>query len=136
MALTVPTPSVFLLISILQSRASCLSCDHCQTANLIKGRYLKGHMISSVGKEDLEGCVDLCLKHAHCFSINYHMIGRICDVSNRTRLSDPEDMVRDANSNYLANVVRPFNKCSDSLCSGSQVCTVQKGIHYSCKGKS
>ena len=137
MALKEATPSSLLLISIFQLWAliSLCSGEECQATTLLEGKYLKNHVISSFVKDDVEGCVDLCLRHAHCYSINFHMVDHKCELNNKTRLSNPEDLVRAANSKYLDNAVRPLKKCSDSLCPGAQVCRVE-GATYSCKGES
>ena len=83
------------------------STQQCKTTYSKRGRYLKGHVISSENVENLGVCYVKCSKDQHCKSINFHFGNLLCELNDADRYSHSWDYVlrKDhAYSDYHAKV--------------------------------
>ena len=67
------------------------STQQCNSTYPARGRYLKGHVISSENVKNIGMCHLKCSKDQRCQSINFHFGGLICQLNDADRHTHPWD---------------------------------------------
>lgn len=103
---------VFLFSSVRQmvpsdkaSEIALALCAVARTSNAIIHPVITQHsllqhtVVSRVTVDDLE-CAFMCIKHILCYSFNFHVPTRLCELSNATKADHLKDFVYDHSSVY------------------------------------
>jgi len=53
--------------------------------------YLEGHAYNSASAQDYPTCIRRCLVDSRCKSVSYHLVSQVCDLSQETRKTKPND---------------------------------------------
>ena len=114
--------------------ASVMQCK--EATRSIPDRVLAGHVLFTKPSLSIVACVMLCDEHhPFCESINYYQNTKVCELSNKTAESNPEDMKDYEWAMYMTNWVRLLS-CNDSdfQCRGqTDICQI-KASGNKCKG--
>ena len=104
------------------------STSQCATYS-VQNRVLKGHAFVTKPSQSIEDCVISCIKHPSCQSSNYYRKKKMCELNDKTDISNPEDMMEVEHANYMTNGVRFPPGCSkqDSECGRPGVICPYKG---------
>ena len=114
----------------------CSASTSCRVrANRFLNRQLVGHVIATHQSLDAEDCMEQCVENQQCYSTNFHLDSRQCELNDRTRLSHPLHLIRASHVIHEDNPARDYVPCSDALCNKLEVCHVTKG-RPKCSGKS
>ena len=127
--------TVFMII-YWQVRETLSSVTQCQdTTFSIQNRVLVGHAFGTKPSANIEDCVILCVEHPNCESINYYRKTKICELNNKTAVSNPENMVHFELAMYMTNSIRIFFcKYFDFECGRQEdICQLEEGRNK-CKG--
>ena len=65
------------------------------------GKVLKGHIFKSKRVQDPHECLMFCYSEFTCQSYNYVIIGKLCELNNRTKEARPGDFVQDETRFYV-----------------------------------
>ena len=65
----------------------------CRSSYSKRGRYLKGHVISSENVANIGVCYIKCSKDHRCKSINFHFDSLLCELNDADRFTRPCDYV-------------------------------------------
>ena len=69
------------------------STQQCRSSYSKRGRYLKGHVISSENVANIGVCYIKCSKDHRCKSINFHFDNLLCELNDADRFTHPCDYV-------------------------------------------
>ena len=128
-------PFVFFTIFFLFAEKFGSASTPCRVrTNRFLDRQLVGHVIAMHQSLDAEDCMDQCVESQQCYSTNFHLDSRRCELNDRTRLSHPMHLIRASHVIHEDNPARDYVPCSDALCNKLEVCRVTKG-RPKCSGK-
>lgn len=85
----------------------------CRTTKSVPEHALTGHVISSCEGKRLETCVTSCEMIQNCFSINYYLTSKRCELNNKTAEWYPSDLRPTQGALYLTMVLRDYTPCVD-----------------------
>lgn len=117
----------------------------CRTTRSVPEHVLSGHVISSLEGKRLESCVAVCERTENCFSINYYISLKKCELNSETSEWYPNDMRARPGAVYLNILSRDYTSCppcswkcvpipgslaARCVCEGNAVC------HNTCKSSS
>ena len=123
---------IVLVFFAIQSYPS--ASTQCKKGSRLLNRKLDGHVIESQKVDNSDECMKLCLNHRKCYSVNYHLKERKCELNERTRLSNPDDVIRADHVIHEDNPARDYRECSYLLCRKMEVCLASGG-RATCKGR-
>lgn len=69
------------------------STQQCRARYSKRGRYLKGHVISSENVKNIGVCYVKCSKDHRCKSINFYFDNFLCELNDANRFTHPWDYV-------------------------------------------
>lgn len=97
--------------------------DICRTTRSVADRTLVGHVISTFERRSLETCVTTCERVQNCFSVNYYLTLKRCELNNKTAEWYLSDLLPASDALYLTMVSRDYTPCVDQHppCSGTCV---------------
>ncbi|XP_078374956.1 uncharacterized protein LOC144658431 [Oculina patagonica] len=79
------------LLLLMSSLVVVDSTQQCKSTYPERGRYLKGHVISSQTVKNIGKCYVQCSKDQRCKSINFHFGDLICELNDADRHTQPWD---------------------------------------------
>ena len=126
--------ALFLFVGAILFSVEPSTAHHCKTAFNLQHRVLKGHVITSRVVPNFDICIGSCINQAQCYSVNFYSTG-LCELNDKTKTSNPQDMVRAWNGNYLENIIRQPNPCNDKPCRAIDVCYAS-GNKAECQSKN
>ena len=85
----------------------------CRATNSLPRRALVGHVIKAVDEKRLETCIAACDFELNCFSINYFLTSRRCELNRKAAEWYLADLVPMDDSVYLTITAREYNPCVD-----------------------
>ena len=85
----------------------------CRTTRPVKDHALTGHVITSLDGKRLDSCVFACELTRNCFSINYYIAIKKCELNGKTAQWYPSDLLPRSGVVYLKMVVRDYTPCVD-----------------------
>lgn len=96
----------------------------CRAVASIADYSLKGHIYKTIANKDVSTCIVACDNDNTCFSINYKFTNRLCELSDRTRVTKPDDFVHTPDSVYLEHLYRPSGSCFNNAapCKNGATC--------------
>ncbi|KAJ7370567.1 hypothetical protein OS493_031302 [Desmophyllum pertusum] len=96
-----------LLVIILRVQVTLASVTQCKDATYsIPNRVLASHAFLTKPSPNIEDCVIMCIEHRLCESSNYYRKTKVCELNDKTVISNPEDMVDFEWAIYMTNNVR------------------------------
>ena len=78
-----------LVISVTMAKSVSQQCK--DAAYSMRGKYLKGHVISSGSSADIGDCLLKCSSEPRCKSINFRFKGLLCELNDADRYTHPWD---------------------------------------------
>ena len=78
-----------LIIFVTMGTTASQQCK--DAAYSMRGKYLKGHVISSGIAADIGDCLVKCSNESRCKSINFRFKGRFCKINAADRFTHPWD---------------------------------------------
>ena len=138
------------LIAKLSLLASILSrwtnADHgmCHTVRSVSDRALVGHVYKTLQEKQIATCVAACEMEKNCYSINFQLSTKTCELSRRNAKWYPGDVQLRADSVHLSMVLREYDPCVErtSPCAGTCIsfpgslatqCICNAGQNQSCQ---
>ena len=103
---------VFLILSV-SSLGKTAGQLPCRTTRSVPDYALKGHVISSPEGKRLESCVAVCDSINNCFSINYYISSKKCELNNKTAKWYANDLRVTPGAVYLDILSRDYTPCFD-----------------------
>ena len=85
----------------------------CRTSRPVKDHALTGHVFASLEGKRLDSCVFACELTRNCFSINYYIAIKKCELNRKTAQWYPSDFLPRSGAVYLKMVVRDYTPCVD-----------------------
>ena len=85
----------------------------CRTTRPVKDHVLTGYVITSLEGKRLDSCVFACELTENCFSINYYIALRKCELNKKTAQWYLSDLLPRSGAVYLNMVVRDYTPCED-----------------------
>ena len=85
--------------------------NDCITTSSIRDHTLIGHSYSISSGKSLLTCVISCDRDQHCYSINYKVAFKTCELSNATRFSHPKNFAFSSDAVYLDHLSRHLGSC-------------------------
>ena len=112
-----PIIALTLVAIFCRVKDTLAATSECATYS-VQNRVLKRHAFVTKPTQNIEDCVISCIKHPSCQSSNYYRKKKMCELNDKTDISNPEDMMEVENANYMTNGVRFPPGCSkqDSEC--------------------
>ena len=104
-----PAHQALILQVIFASLAAGL--DNCITVTSIKDHSLIGHNYKTSSGKSLMTCIISCDQDAHCYSLNYKLHNKTCELSNATRYSNLQEFVFSRDVVYFDHPARPSGSC-------------------------
>ena len=95
---------------------------HCRAVKSISNRALQGHVIAVSQTLSLERCSFKCERKADCYSINYVLASKSCELNKGTRLSHPKQFLPRANTVYIDSLHRRYHACVHPPCQNGGTC--------------
>ena len=97
--------------------------DNCITVSSIKDYSLIGHTYKTSSGKSLLSCIISCDQDVHCYSINYKLPTKTCELSDATRYSHPEELVFSQDTIHFDHPSRPSGSCvGDWPCENAGKC--------------
>ncbi|XP_031554437.1 retinoschisin-like [Actinia tenebrosa] len=135
---------VFLAMSLAQSTVRYAQFSppydipahvHFDSFNTAFGWVLKRHVIKTLSNiVGIGQCMMQCSLYDDCYSLNFYPNVGVCELNSATHASHPGDYVPSDNGSFLLYIFRSAKFCDDSLCTGDQVCLLEKdGVTRQCK---
>ena len=91
----------------------------------ISGYSLVQHSYRILPKVRLITCIITCQNDPECYSLNFRLSLRQCELSNGTRLSiAPEYFVPSVDTVYFDNLYRPYKPCDMTPCKNKGSCVI------------
>ena len=112
-----------LLIVLFLSRISTAE-QQCQTVQSISNRALKGHVIGVSTITSVDRCNIKCERESDCYSINYILSSKSCELNKGTRLSHPKDFLPQENTVYIDSLHRRYHACVYPPCQNGGTCII------------
>ena len=89
--------------------------DTCYTAHSVSDYALTGHAYKTTSGFRLMTCIVACDDDPNCYSLGYNIPSKTCELSRKTRRSDPASFSFRPNWLYLDHPVRPAGACVGDL---------------------
>ena len=91
--------------------ASSLDNNNCVTVRSIKDYSLIGHIYRTSSGKSLLTCIISCDQDEQCYSINYKLPTKTCELSDVTRYSHLQEFVFSPDAVYFDHPSRPSGSC-------------------------
>lgn len=97
--------------------------DKCITVSSINDYSLIGHTYKTSSGKSLLTCIISCDQDVHCYSINYKIPIKTCELSDATRYSHPEELAFSPDAVHFDHPSRPSGSCvGDWPCKNAGKC--------------
>ncbi|KAJ7370566.1 hypothetical protein OS493_031301 [Desmophyllum pertusum] len=119
-----------LFVIIWRVQVTLASVTQCKDATYsISNRILANHAFLTKPSPNIEDCVIMCIEHRLCESSNYYRKTKVCELNDKTVISNPEDMVDFEWAIYMTNNVRILPCYDFDFECGRQadICHLKKG---------
>ena len=103
-------PSLLMLSLVF---AVVQSTQQCRSTYSKRGRYLKGHVISSENVKNIGVCYIKCSKDHRCKSINFHIDNSLCELNDADGFTHPRD--------YVLRKDHAYASCPGKVCVRSEM---------------
>ena len=101
-----------LLVFITAFLKTCEMALQCKTTYSVYGKYLKDHVMSTVGAAGPGDCTHNCDVYPKCKSWNYRLDNKACELNNADRYTHPQDY-QDRQSHIYCDSSEPLKGVSD-----------------------
>ena len=89
----------------------------CVTSDSISSHALTNHDIQHLTAKKLRNCIAACQSDTNCYSVNYHVTTRVCELNSRTRYTHPQDFTALPGWTYMEVIDRHSGvACSKETC--------------------
>lgn len=108
---------------------------NCRSVSSINEYALTGHTYETITGKQLTTCVALCDNDPKCYSINYVLTTSTCELSDRTRVTNPNDFNHKPSHVYLEHLYRPLGSCGfeNTPCQHGSTCVnIPQSPGYQC----
>ena len=116
--------NVILLVIVLFLSRNLTAKQHCRTIRSISNRALQAHVIDVSKSSSLERCNIKCEREPDCYSINYILSSKSCELNKGTRLSHPKDFLPRENTVYIDSLHRRYHACVYPPCQNGGTCII------------
>lgn len=108
--------------------------NNCRSVSSINEYALTGHTYKTITGKQLTTCVALCDDDPKCYSINYIFTTNTCELSDRTRVTNPKDFRHKPSHVYLEHLYRPLGSCfANTPCQHGSTCVnIPQSPGYQC----
>lgn len=131
------TSSATLLIVLFLGGTATIE-QPCRTIKSISNRALAGHVIGVSASSSVEKCLVKCEREPDCYSINYMLSSKTCELNKGTRLSHPNQFLPRENTVYLDSLHERYHACVHPPCQNGGTCIIlprSPGYKCNCQPK-
>lgn len=107
----------------------------CRSVSSIGDYTLQGHVYKTISDKDVVTCIQLCDNDQKCFSINFIFTTRVCEISDSTRVTYPDEFVHTPDAMYLEHLMRPSGSCfheREPCANGATCVNIPQSPGYKC----
>ncbi|XP_074633814.1 lactadherin-like [Acropora palmata] len=104
----------------------------CRTSFSNKDHVLIGHVMRTLKSKSFEKCTFSCELDSRCFSVNYFLWDKTCELNNASANSSPGHLVSRKGVVCIDMVIRKDDPCVSMRCGNGGTCVVSSKVQCNC----
>ena len=131
-------PTKILMTQVLLCFVEITASSECRSFESIHDHALFRHIHKLISGIRIESCAARCDADPFCYSFNYIVPDKACELNNATRATDSEDFLCRSSAVYFNRLKAPHDFCEASPCNNNGTCKVLNrapGFECSCRNE-
>ena len=104
----------------------------CRTSFSNKDHMLIGHVMRTLKSKSFQKCTFSCELDSRCFSVNYFLWDKTCELNNASANSSPGHLVSRKGVVCIDMVIRKDEPCVSMRCGNGGTCVVSSKVQCNC----
>ena len=122
----------FILLFISHFPMISTGSSSCRSSLSDTDHVLAGHVMRTLNHKSFESCTFSCELEPQCFSVNYILLYKTCQLNDVTKEYFPGDLVKQKGAFYMGMVTRSYDPCARMRCENGGTCVRSPSLKCKC----